>query len=507
LRRWQRSLIFWFTFGFGLVWILAFFLPSEIGGGFDSEGVFGPSLLGKRLYYSTGGRPFIAMTDLDHTAVRQKAFGLSPFRKSDYNGAAEPEVYETPQGLRMLYLGVGADFAVRVCMATSADGTDWSPSWEPVFDPGSDAPILAGSSMSLSLDKRRLYTVGIEKGRSVIRSAAFDGGAWHDEGIYLRLQEPYAAISFAELPEGKALVVADSPGVPAFLAVIENLPLQASISVSPSPLFDKLKPAFLERARAISTAVDGGLLRVLIEGNGPDGRSRAALLQGTSLENLTLASGQPDGSVFAIAPPGRTTYFNDWAGTLSDFVPIVSAFGFGLGLISLVVVHGKRIGKGGEPAFLSGLVLIAVAAMLMTQVAFVYSGMPDGGIWYELNQILFYRLQFPLGSTLFGLLAAYLVSAAYRAFRIRTLDAAVLAAMAAFIILTQVPTAQFLASLFSPGLVDAGARLDSAAVEGRNWALSIANDAVQRAVGFGAFVGAIAMAMRVWLSLDRFGSE
>jgi hypothetical protein len=143
----------------------------------------------------------------------------------------------------------------------------------------------------------------------------------------------------------------------------------------------------------------------------------------------------------------------------------------------------------------------------MTQVAFVYSGMPDGGIWYELNQILFYRLQFPLGSTLFGLLAAYLVSAAYRAFRIRTLDAAVLAAMAAFIILTQVPTAQFLASLFSPGLVDAGARLDSAAVEGRNWALSIANDAVQRAVGFGAFVGAIAMAMRVWLSLDRFGSE
>jgi len=188
---------------------------------------------------------------------------------------------------------------------------------------------------------------------------------------------------------------------------------------------------------------------------------------------------------------------------LSEFVPVVSAFGFGLGLISLIGVHGRKIGKGGEPAIFSGIVLAALAAMVVVQLNFFYRGKPETGIWSDLNQILFYHLQFPLGSTMFGLLAAYLTSAAYRAFRIRTLDAAILAGMAAFVILTQVPTGQFLASLFAPAAVDGGARLDAYAVEGRNWTLTIANDAVQRAVGFGAFVGAIAMAMRVWLSLDR----
>ena len=145
--------------------------------------------------------------------------------------------------------------------------------------------------------------------------------------------------------------------------------------------------------------------------------------------------------------------------------------------------------------------------MLTVQLAFNSQGKPETGPMAMLNDLLFYRLQFPLGATMFGLLAAYLVSAAYRAFRIRSFDAAVLAAMAAFVMLTQVPTGQFLASLFAPAKVANGAYLDSVAVEGRNWALSIANDAVQRAVGFGALVGAIAMAMRVWLSLDRTSRE
>jgi hypothetical protein len=113
------------------------------------------------------------------------------------------------------------------------------------------------------------------------------------------------------------------------------------------------------------------------------------------------------------------------------------------------------------------------------------------------------KLQFPLGATMFGLLAAYLVSAAYRAFRIRTWEAGVLAAVAGLVILTQVPMVQFGLSLFTPSLAERGAYWDAQASHIRNWVLLVVNDAVQRAVGFGAFVGALAMALRLWLSLDK----
>ncbi|MCH8273375.1 MAG: hypothetical protein IH851_01105, partial [Armatimonadetes bacterium] len=153
-----------------------------------------------------------------------------------------------------------------------------------------------------------------------------------------------------------------------------------------------------------------------------------------------------------------------------------------------------------------GVVWVMLLVMVVVQFGHRISG-AESGFWWQMNQLFFMRLQFPLGATMFGLLAAYLVSAAYRAFRIRTFDAAVLTAMAALVVLTQVPMGQFVGSLISPDAVQVGAAIDAQAAHARNWALLIANDAVQRAVGFGAFVGAIAMAMRVWLSLDKTSLE
>lgn len=49
--------------------------------------------------------------------------------------------------------------------------------------------------------------------------------------------------------------------------------------------------------------------------------------------------------------------------------------------------------------------------------------------------------------------------------------------------------------------------MDQSLREVRTWILLVPNDAVQRAIGFGAFVGALAMAMRTWLSLDRASLE
>ncbi len=143
----------------------------------------------------------------------------------------------------------------------------------------------------------------------------------------------------------------------------------------------------------------------------------------------------------------------------------------------------------------------------MVYTQFGYQQNPESDYWKQLNTLLFFNMNFPLGSMMFGLLAAFLVSAAYRAFRIRSIEAAVLTAMAALVVLTQVPTGQFVGSLISNEVVLVGADVDAVAGQARTWALTVINDAVQRGVGFGAFVGAIAMSLRIWLSLDKSGED
>lgn len=241
-------------------------------------------------------------------------------------------------------------------------------------------------------------------------------------------------------------------------------------------------------------------------GENREGVLKLGILEGTDLSNLQPIQGSlPNGSVAELSTPAFSTGFSSIAGKMSDFVPIVMTFGFVMGLISLVMVHGRRIRQGGDARWFSLLAVLALIVMVIIQ--FGNRTTQNHPVWTALDDIFFMRMQFPLGATMFGLLAAYLVSAAYRAFRIRTFDAAVLTAVAALVVITQVPMGQFIVSLFSPESAQAGAAFDAIATEPRTWALNVANDAVQRAVGFGAFVGAVAIALRLWLSLDKTSFE
>ena len=532
MKRFRRALIWTFTFAFGLIWILAFFLPKEIGGGIDRHGMYAPDLFGKRLYYTTGSRPapgplrehnrggYLVMMDLDATERRERMFGLSPFRNDDYYGAKRPTVFETADGFAALYLGVGKDGRRRVCLAESSDGNRWTPRKDAVFEPPSDvAPTGLTSYTAAEADAGFLLFYIVSGG--VVRSAfSPDLENWTDNGVFLTLPEPESVLGFAPLPDGRVLIVSRVGARPPFVSI--GVPADGQLTdrrwaggstegvpggiAMGEPLFTA---PFLQEIVDVRVSVDGGVWRALVTGGAgeTDARLRTAVFEGPSLEEVRLVpNSQPDGSVVALGGAAFSTRFDGIAGAASNFVPVVMTFGFGLGLISLLYVHGRRLAKGGDGRFYSGVVLGGLLVMVVVQFGHRISG-AESGFWWQMNQLFFMRLQFPLGATMFGLLAAYLVSAAYRAFRIRTFDAAVLTAMAALVVLTQVPMGQFVGSLISPDAVQVGAAIDAQAAHARNWALLIANDAVQRAVGFGAFVGAIAMAMRVWLSLDKTSLE
>jgi hypothetical protein len=94
----------------------------------------------------------------------------------------------------------------------------------------------------------------------------------------------------------------------------------------------------------------------------------------------------------------------------------------------------------------------------------------------------------PLQSTMFSLLAFYVASAAFRAFRVRNVEAGLLLASALIIMLGVNPITQG----FLPFLAD-----------WTNWILTVPNTAAQRGIIIGAALGAASMTLRILLGIER----
>lgn len=476
--------------------------------------MYAPDLVGERLFYTTGTRSagslsphkkgaFIAMVDLSNVSLRQRAFSPSPIRRDDFNGAFRPRVLRTESGFAMLYVGIGYDGRNRLCLATSGDGVEWQPRQQAVFSPHEVATVGEFHFYSVVADDDgyRLLFPAWQGGRSVIVDArSQDLISWRLGSVVVRAEESEVFESFELLPSGEALASVSVGQERRFVvgkiengALVERDPLSV-----PTPMFAK-------RIDEVVLRYDGGKYRLLVVGGdpaeSPEPLFRIALYEGESLETLaTVPGSQPDGSVVALGNPATSTLVHDLTGPASDFIQVVMTFGVGMGLISLLAIHGRRAFKGPRRWF---SVLVVTSLVAMVTVQFAHRTGAASPLWGRLNDLLFYNIQQSIGGTMFGLLAAYLLSAAYRAFRVRSFDALVLAAVASLIILAQVPTAQFVTSLVAPGATESAAAIDAAVQAPRNFLLTVANDAVQRAVGFGVFVGAIAMALRVWLSLDE----
>ena len=94
----------------------------------------------------------------------------------------------------------------------------------------------------------------------------------------------------------------------------------------------------------------------------------------------------------------------------------------------------------------------------------------------------------PLQMTMFSLLAWFIASAAFRAFRVRKLEAGLLAVTAIIVMLGRVPLGE---SIF-PGIA-----------EFTDWVMNVPNLAAKRAILIGAALGAVSTGLKVILGLER----
>jgi hypothetical protein len=109
---------------------------------------------------------------------------------------------------------------------------------------------------------------------------------------------------------------------------------------------------------------------------------------------------------------------------------------------------------------------------------------PTGRVYVWMYDYVFY----PCNATMFALLAFFIASAAFRAFRARNAEAALLLGAAIIIMLGRAPIGRAISDLL-PLISD--------------WILDVPNNAGRRAIMMGAALGAIATGLRIILGLER----
>jgi hypothetical protein len=178
-------------------------------------------------------------------------------------------------------------------------------------------------------------------------------------------------------------------------------------------------------------------------------------------------------------------------GGVSDFLIIVGTMAFLLGPINLVRAHAQTLRRkaAGRSESVVFLLFLAIGFLAMALGDTSAKRLAE---WAQ--KALFDGLLPAFFNSSMGLLGFYLVSAAYRAFRVNGLDSGLMMGSALIILLAQVPLGDWLTCALPDAL-----QLRSMA----QWVLLVPNTAVQRAVLIGACGGAFAAGMRQWLGIGR----
>jgi hypothetical protein len=174
------------------------------------------------------------------------------------------------------------------------------------------------------------------------------------------------------------------------------------------------------------------------------------------------------------------------ASEISTWVIIVSALLVGLASVNLVRIHGNNISRK-RPGWFNS---VALLAMLFGYafIGIMNRSYPENETWANLYQKLFDNVQSPLGAAMFAIIAFYIASASYRAFRARSLEATVLLLSAIVLMLGRAPIGELIWNKF-PAIAD--------------WMMGIINTTGQRGITIGAAIGMFVTSLRVLIGLER----
>lgn len=191
--------------------------------------------------------------------------------------------------------------------------------------------------------------------------------------------------------------------------------------------------------------------------------------------------------------------FGTLVDTFSLWFQVLQAFAIWLGALNLLKVSvGKSLDRRTHDRWYGWVVLASF--LLIFVIGMFFSGsrqFQQAGTRFD---FLYVHMYTPLSSTMFALLAFYVASAAYRAFRARTREATLLLLAAFIVMLGRVPIGDQML-----GFVPEGFRFSDAA----DWIMDYPQISGQRAIMIGIALGIVSASMRLILGLERsyLGSE
>jgi len=201
--------------------------------------------------------------------------------------------------------------------------------------------------------------------------------------------------------------------------------------------------------------------------------------------------------------------FGNLGEDFSMYFDIIAVFAFLLGGGNLCRVHFSKVFKRKKDWQFSIVTLIGFFAMLFAGISKYNNpnGMTgDVTVADSLFAQMYDSIFTPLQGTMFALLAFFVASASYRAFRAKNIDATILL-MAAFVILfgrTPAPRVVADGILGSwPDFTHWIAKIFQFIPTLTEWIMDVPNLAGQRAILIGIALGVISMALRVILGVER----
>jgi len=165
---------------------------------------------------------------------------------------------------------------------------------------------------------------------------------------------------------------------------------------------------------------------------------------------------------------------------------IIAVFALGLGAVNIVRVHLVNLERSRGKNFYSIALLAMFAITILLGLA--------AGQNSPSYKFIFDYINVPTGSAIFSLLAFYIGTAAYRAFRAKNAEAAILLVCGCVVMLGRVP----LGSMILP-----------VAPRWTDWIMGVLNVGGQRGVMIAGAIGFIAVSLRIIAGLERrsYGAE
>jgi hypothetical protein len=191
----------------------------------------------------------------------------------------------------------------------------------------------------------------------------------------------------------------------------------------------------------------------------------------------------------------------NWSTVLKDrlekYMVIIASFALLLGVVNVVQSNIKKIERR-QKGWQYGLtLLVGLIGMGGTGILSAFRVGPFQGIGFRPDgtptpfQYLSQSIFNPLQATMFSMLAFFMASAAFRAFRARNVEATILLVAAGVVMLGRIPLGESLLG---------GSQ---ALAKFTDWLMDWPNAAAQRGIMIGAALGAASLSLRVIVGIER----